>query len=122
MNPPPPFEFGIEHKLGEHEHLVDIPPGISTAELLLQIFYNHLELPGYFGFNWNALSDCLRDLHWVNHHVVIIRHADIPPIPREDLRTYVEILAQAVLSWKPGDEHTLRVTFPADAKNYLARL
>ncbi|MGW5211622.1 barstar family protein [Streptomyces sp. NPDC004051] len=29
-------------------------------------FYEALRLPDYFGWNWNALRDCLTDLHWIS--------------------------------------------------------
>ncbi|WP_406396075.1 barstar family protein [Streptomyces sp. NBC_00887] len=35
-------------------------------------------MPDYFGWNWDALSDCLRDLNWLpaDHYVLIIEAAD----------------------------------------------
>ncbi|MFK0252646.1 barstar family protein [Streptomyces sp. NPDC090445] len=41
-------------------------------------FYDGLRLPDYFGWNWNALYDCLRDLNWLpaDRHVLIIEAAD----------------------------------------------
>lgn len=37
-----------------------------------------LKFPPYFGWNWDAFHDCLRDLQWLSadHHVVIIESAD----------------------------------------------
>ncbi|MFF5535340.1 barstar family protein [Streptomyces cinerochromogenes] len=28
-------------------------------------FHEALRLPDCFGWNWNALRDCLQDLHWL---------------------------------------------------------
>ncbi|MGW7330668.1 barstar family protein [Streptomyces sp. NPDC054840] len=41
-------------------------------------FYDGLRLPDYFGWNWNALLDCLRDLNWLpaDHYVLVIEAAD----------------------------------------------
>ncbi|MGY4386980.1 RNAse (barnase) inhibitor barstar [Streptomyces sp. TE12347] len=49
----------------------------DTDAVFLQ-FYDRLKLPDYFGWNWNALFDCLRDLHWLpaEHYVLVIEAAD----------------------------------------------
>jgi hypothetical protein len=41
-------------------------------------FYEALRLPDYFGWNWNALRDCLTDLHWISakHFLLTIDDAD----------------------------------------------
>lgn len=41
-------------------------------------FYEALRLPDYFGWNWPALRDCLRDLHWIDakHFLLTIDDAD----------------------------------------------
>ncbi|MFJ5031024.1 barstar family protein [Streptomyces sp. NPDC088560] len=41
-------------------------------------FYEALRLPDYFGWNWNALRDCLDDLHWIQatHFLLVIDDAD----------------------------------------------
>ncbi|MEV7561317.1 barstar family protein [Streptomyces sp. NPDC089795] len=49
----------------------------DTDGVFLQ-FYDRMKLPDYFGWNWNALLDCLRDLNWLpaEHYVLIIEAAD----------------------------------------------
>ncbi|WP_281066504.1 barstar family protein [Streptomyces sp. PvR006] len=44
----------------------------------LQQFDEALKFPSYFGWNWNAFNDCLRDLQWLasDHHVLIIESAE----------------------------------------------
>ena len=37
---------------------------IFDVDTLLHAFYQNCEFPSYFGFNWNALDDCLCDFHW----------------------------------------------------------
>ncbi|GGS82072.1 hypothetical protein GCM10010286_03320 [Streptomyces toxytricini] len=51
---------------------------MRDADAVFQQFYDALRLPDYFGWNWHALSDCLRDLTWLStdHHVLIIEAAD----------------------------------------------
>jgi hypothetical protein len=102
--------------------VVQIPPGVMSADALLQILYQRARLPGYFGFNWDAPSDCLRDLHWVACRQVVLLHADVPHLSREDLRTYFDVLAECVASWAPGDAHSLKVVFPSAARLEVADL
>ncbi|MFJ5967629.1 barstar family protein [Streptomyces sp. NPDC093060] len=48
------------------------PDGVFTQ------FYEHLLLPEYFGWNWNALRDCLQDLSWISatHFLLTIDDAE----------------------------------------------
>jgi hypothetical protein len=68
-------------------------------------------LPGYFGFNWNALFDCLRDFDWVDQGKVVIVHDTFPALSQSEMKTYLEVLRDAVLDWKPGESHSLKVDF-----------
>jgi hypothetical protein len=98
-----------------------VPAGVCEAPELLKALYERLELPGYFGFNWDALSDCLRDFHWRPEREVVLVHEDIPNLPEGELRTYLEVLCEALASWGPGETHRLRVVFPPASELVLAR-
>ncbi|MFB7982793.1 barstar family protein [Streptomyces vinaceus] len=52
----------------------DMPDEIAT----FQHFYEFLKFPEYFGWNWNAFYDCMRDLRWLSsdYHVLIIESAE----------------------------------------------
>jgi hypothetical protein len=84
---------------------------VQTPTQLFELFYRLLTLRGYFGFNWNALFDCLRDFHWVSQGRVVIVHDTFPALPQSELKTYLEVLRDAVLDWKPGEAHSLEVVF-----------
>ncbi|MFH7595271.1 barstar family protein [Streptomyces racemochromogenes] len=51
---------------------------MSDTDSVFQQCYDGLKLPDYFGWNWDALSDCLRDLNWLpaEHYVLIVEAAD----------------------------------------------
>ncbi|WP_052757761.1 barstar family protein [Streptomyces yangpuensis] len=72
--------------------------GREMADLdgVFQSFYDGLRLPDYFGWNWNALHDCLRDLHWLpaEHRVLIVEAADeaLPDDPDERLVLFRALL------------------------------
>jgi len=116
------FGFTDTRAFDADAFVVQIPAGLTSADALLQILFERARLPGYFGFNWDALSDCLRDLHWVACRQVVLWHADVPRLSREELRTYFDVLAECVASWAPGDAHSLKVVFPSAARPQLADL
>lgn len=92
---------------------VRINPEISLSGEFLRALYYLLWFPGYFGFNWDALYDCLRDLEWIPCHKVVLVHETLPNLPEEDLKIYLEILRDAILDWKGDEEHELEVFFRA---------
>jgi RNAse (barnase) inhibitor barstar len=79
-------------------------------ELLVSIG-RELRFPDYYGYNWDALEECLRDLSWINEKEVLLVHEDLPRLEGQDLRTYIHILSAAVNSWESDSVHQLRVTF-----------
>ena len=89
-----------------------LPQGIANREQLFDSLQQALILPGYFGRNWDALSDCLRDFHWVEERRIILVHDDLPPMPETVLSTYLGVLADAARDWEPEEDHELRVVFP----------
>lgn len=90
---------------------VRVDPNIVTSDELLKALYYLLWFPGYFGFNWNALSDCLRDLSWIPYRRVVLVHESMPRLPSGELRTYLNVLNDSVLDWIGDEQHDLEVVF-----------
>ncbi|WP_081086727.1 barstar family protein [Burkholderia stagnalis] len=84
---------------------------ICTEQQLFESFFRLLAFPEYFGFNWNALFDCLRDFHWIYERGIVIVHDELPELSDVEMRIYFEILHDAVVDWKPGEAHSLKVVF-----------
>ncbi len=81
------------HREGEHEIIV--PPRLEGKTALLEFLKEALHFPDYFGFNWDALSDCLADVAGGEEKVVLVHH-DLPleGEPAEQ-RVYLEIIGRA---------------------------
>jgi RNAse (barnase) inhibitor barstar len=91
-----------------------IPNGLRSRDELFAALRRELRLPEYFGDNWNALIDCLRDLSWIKEPRVLLIHADVPKLKRKDLVTYLEVLSDSVQDWQPREGHELSVSFHCD--------
>jgi RNAse (barnase) inhibitor barstar len=46
--------------------------GVEEESILFSRIASALSFPDYFGMNWNALIDCLRDLSWLNPKGVLV--------------------------------------------------
>ena len=97
-----------------------IPSSIGDTDELLRQYAVQLHLPGYFGFNWNALSDCLRDLSWVTERRVVIVHQGLPRLEEGDLKVYLDVLGECVRSWTRNENHQVVIAFPKDCKDAVA--
>ncbi|RME51843.1 MAG: hypothetical protein D6790_19355 [Caldilineae bacterium] len=116
-----PFDFTDEDVVAAADtYVARLPAKLANKDELLQALYEQLQLPGYFGFNWDALSDCLRDFHWLESRKVVLVHADLPRLTPQECRTYLAILADAVDRWKPEEDHEFRVVFPTAARAEVA--
>jgi len=76
---------------------------ISRKEQLLNHAATALRLPEDFGHNWDALEECLTDMEWVDAdgYLIYYDHIDgfLTAHP-DQFETLVEILRDAVASWK----------------------
>ena len=107
------FEFGECETIVADARKLVVPKNMTSASSLFDFFFEELELPGFFGNNWNSLLDCLRDLSWIKEKTIVVCHSDWPPLPQNELRSYVEVLSAAIADWKAGEAHSIRVVFPA---------
>lgn len=111
----PPFDE-------QQDFVARIPTSIRDTKTLFDQLFEKLQLPGYFGFNWNALSDCLRDLSWLKHYRVVMAHYDLPSLPKEELSTYLGILRECIANWKPCENHQLVVAFPKGVETVVLQI
>lgn len=99
-----------------------IDPEINTGSELLKSLYYLLWFPGYFGFNWDALSDCLSDFHWVDIKQVVIIHRQVPTFLGDELGIYLGILNDAIVSWENDSSHNLDVYFKLEDKQRIEEI
>ncbi|MGE5616775.1 MAG: barstar family protein [Bacillota bacterium] len=79
---------------------------VSRKEQLLNATATAMRFPADFGHNWDALEECLTDLEWVDAdgYVVYYDHIDgLLGAHPDQFETLVEILRDAVASWKEDD-------------------
>lgn len=92
------FLFDDLDDLDGSEYLkIEVPPSVIGKANLLEFLASAFGFPGYFGFNWDALEDCLSDLSWIegNSKIVLIHPSDPLVGHSEDLLTYLSILSDA---------------------------
>jgi RNAse (barnase) inhibitor barstar len=124
MDAPIVFRFAnvAELKSSDDALVGFVPKGLITADGLLQEVARLLGFPAYFGRNWNALYDCLRDFHWTDSKHVLLIHADLPLITESEQRAYLEVLRDAVVDWRPDEPHTLNVVFDRSCETKVRRI
>lgn len=125
----------IDH--GQEGFVLRIPAKIRSKADLLAVLADTGHFPSYFGSNWDALLDVLRDLSWIGSREVVIVHSDVPLQNNpSECRTYLDLLQTALADWSkaapqhttepmrewPHVEHELRVVFPTEARTAVARL
>ncbi|MGE5049324.1 MAG: barstar family protein [Deltaproteobacteria bacterium] len=79
---------------------------IARKEQLLNHVATALHFPTDFGQNWDALEECLTDMEWVDAEGYLLYYEHIDALQSahpDQFETLVEILRDAVASWKEDD-------------------
>jgi len=101
----------------------EVPVGIKSKAALLEALFVVLRFPDYFGGNWDALDECIRDLSWLPKGDVVLHHNDLPmPDDHVSLSTYLVILEDAVDKWRAAGDRELFVVFPPKAEGVVRSL
>jgi hypothetical protein len=117
------FRFGDADLPASPVLIAEVPSGIATKRGLLDQLSSGLRFPDYFGFNWDALEECIRDLSWIPPGPVVLRHSDLPLVGDvANSQTYLSILSDAVDEWTGAPDRVLVVVFPPETREHIARL
>lgn len=107
------FKKRLEESRLQDDYIVVVPPGLDSKASVLEFFAKSLRMPGYFGTNWDALDECMRDLNWIPNRRIMIEHADLPLAQSSsDRNTYINLLYSWVTDWEDDPSHELLVVFP----------
>ncbi len=127
-----PFEYAddpaaiADHNssAGGEPLVVVLPAGLRGKQKLLAEYDRQLSLPDYFGWNWDALDECLRDLSWLPvDRPIVLAHAGLPFHGHVRRRgKYLAILADAVRFWEARQPGRLRVVFPQKSAAKVAKI
>ncbi|MET9470060.1 barstar family protein [Streptomyces sp. NPDC006544] len=87
--------------------------GVRSKSELMRRCGAALEAPDYFGGNWDALADALRDLSWLadapGRLVAVTSWWPFAGARPADWDTFNEVLEEAVASWRSAGDGPLRV-------------
>lgn len=75
----------------------------SSKKELLSAFAVTLKFPDYFGHNWDALEECVRDLSWLppSNLLLVFENADLLlNLGAKDFTVLISILGEATFAWK----------------------
>lgn len=82
-----------------------------------------LRLPDYFGMNWDALNETIRDLSWLPPGQIVLAHADLPLAnDPTNQRKYLSIISDAVARWMNEPDRDLLITFPLQYRKEVEQL
>lgn len=81
---------------------IDLPPQVTPATLF-EGFASALRFPDWFGANWDALSDCLTDLSWLDESGYLITlhgYSDAFSGGNNDSETLQSVLEDVCAYWQ----------------------
>ena len=76
---------------------------VSNKQQFLAACEKALQLPSYFGGNWDALADCARDLNWLNSAGYVLHLSGSEKFARavpDEYQTALAVLGEAAVFWK----------------------
>lgn len=95
---------------------------LENDDTVFMAFFNAFEFPEYFGWNWDALSDCLQDMAWyaADRYLVLIEHAELALAQDEEGRRVLFSILKRAASCRAesipfkvvlhcGEEHVTRL-------------
>jgi hypothetical protein len=86
---------------------------MDSKTSLLRAISSSLCFPEYFGMNWDALEECIRDLSWLPKGDVLLVHESVPLRgDYKSLEIYLSILSNAAVKWMKSKDRRLLIAFP----------
>lgn len=123
MTPFSPFCYVPDPRgcLAKDAFVAVVPGGIDTKNALLDALATELAFPTYFGHNWDALFDCLRDLGWIDAKNIVLVHSELPKLTNSELSVYLQVLKDSVLDWRADNIHNFEVIFAESDRRIIEK-
>ena len=116
----PSFEF-IDDTTGFRAPgalVVRLAGRLRRKQDLFRALADGLKFPPYFGWNWDALEECLCNLSWLRERTnIVLVHKHIPLASVEQRSIYLDILRNA----RAQQPARLRIVFPKTAQAVLQK-
>ena len=87
-------------------HVVEVPTMCTTEREFFSKIKTSLDIPDYFGDNWDAFFDILCDLSWVHQYYVVLFHFNLPFVDNVKNSTYLDVLIDAIRVWDQDEGGT----------------
>jgi len=103
----------------------EVTPDAGSKRALLQWYAVALSFPAYFGYNFDALEECLCDLSWLPAGRIVLYHSRLPLLESDqanERELYLRVLAAAVRHWQRARGRELLVAFHPDCAPSLQAL
>ena len=105
----------------EYRYIANIKSITNKTELFEELNTN-LQLPSYFGNNWDALNELFKDFHWITEKEILITHEDISSMNTDDLEIYIKIILDSLYSWQQDTNHIIKFIFRIKDKYLIQSL
>jgi hypothetical protein len=95
----------LERELPSKAFLTTIDfDGISDDKTLFRTFQDAFDFPWYFGYNWNAFNECMRDLDWIKSgaYIIILKNIEKSPLDEEGKQIFFRSLIFIAKEWRNG--------------------
>jgi len=99
-----------------HVHVIDVPLDAADLEsALMNDLARGFQFPDYFGENWNAIDECMRDLEWLpaDGYSCLLLHRDAleQRIPQA-MEIFLSVMRYASTDWQRQGKRLCLVTSP----------
>jgi hypothetical protein len=114
------FTFDVTELPTEPAASASVPQRLESKRTLMEAVAELLRFPDYFGENWDAFEECMRDLSWMPPGPIVLVHSDVPL--QNDLvsaKTYLSILSGAVGKMLKSPDRKLIVAFPGECRQQI---
>jgi RNAse (barnase) inhibitor barstar len=99
------FSDAVPEHRGIQDVVCYLPVNIESKEELFEALANVFSFPGFFGMNWDALSDMLMHLDelFPDKERVVLVHQDVPLKSNQGQKElYLDILSRAIEKSETG--------------------
>jgi len=110
-----PFVRNADVDIRLYDFVARVRGGIQSKEELFDELASKLNLPAYFGRNWEALDECLSELDWLPGKRIAILHDGAPHLSRRELVIYLSILDASWIALEDAGR-LLTIGFPAQTQ------